>query len=120
VTVMHGTQYVALERAIKLLNASGCKYAVEAPDGRQFGNLPIASDGKANKMKRDYNFARKYNLHAKVDGLNTGEVVVIEADSDEDARRCVKNMSSRGVVRFGRGSCISRVDGRRAELLRVT
>lgn len=96
----------AIEAAVRTLANLGCKLKVIAPDGVEFGELVVAPV----KTKTVVNHFIQTNYRAKVDALQIGGITTVawsDKDSIENLRAA---MASRGIRRFGKGSCTTDID----------
>lgn len=100
----------AVRRAILLLRAAGVQYAVVDADGILHGNLPIKPAQKRASPK--YDNQGKFGYQEKLDAAQPGDVLVFEADTEEEAESLRGSIGSRairqgiGVVTTKRGAVI--------------
>jgi hypothetical protein len=118
------TQTTSLDRGMAFLRATGLRFAIEMPDQTYLGSLPVpaAQPEPVVTVTRRATHAPlnpKYEHKTRVDTLDVGGLLVIDADTEDDATRLASNVSARGVFQFGKGSCISSRNGLRVELLRI-
>lgn len=115
-TVHSSVQQVAIQRAITLLRAAKAEFAIRAPDGEVFGELPIAVVPKKIKVN---DFVKMFPGYIdQIKGMQAGDILVWEVPHDKaDAfRSCVSASAAQHV---GKGQCISTVTDKGVELLRV-
>lgn len=116
---MTDTQTTALNRALLLLKAAGCEYAVRTAAGELLGTLPIAPPPKARRHARVNRFADETGYVAMLRAMAPGDVKSIElADPSrlEAFRSCVSAQASKF---WGRGNSITSLTATAVEVLRV-
>ena len=114
---MSGIQNVALDRAIKLLEALKLEYAIKNFDGKILGNLEIKKKEKIPKYKRGS--ASQY-VRPFLQNLQIGEIVTVpcgQFDKQTVAQAC----SSMAYSMWGKGGATQtcRNGNNSIELIRV-
>ena len=72
---MNTVKALAIDQALKLLNASGCKYFVVDEEGKTYGEIPVLPKQKNDRKYKPgemLNYYKPFVINAKV-----GDVVVI-------------------------------------------
>lgn len=95
-------QREALEVAIKILDAQGCKYKVITADGAEFGVLEVAPERKRAR-RRDLSH---FGYPEKVRAMKVGDVIVFKAADEDEMASVASSASSVGIQTFGRGSVV--------------
>lgn len=116
---------IAIERAVKFLDAAGVQYAIKMPDGTMKGELKFEPPKKMRVHKGDLpwgDLSKQLDVYIKP--LKVGEVVRIENMIDEKKgftiRRIQGVASSRAILHFGKGNTITHRNGDVLEVLRVS
>lgn len=111
---MSSIKLIAVERAVVLLKASGCAYKVICEDGTEYGDLAVIPVKAARTRKHVHSFRHLYS--AQLDAMKPGDTQIWEHEHAEPLR---SSISAAACTRWGSGNSISRVEGRKVELLRV-
>lgn len=94
---MEKVEFAALEKAVRLLDAMGCKYRICTPGGHWFGELKI------EKRKRQFKHPKGEKtafLRHHLDGLEIGKVVKVPCDK-YDLAELQKSISSHLSKKLG-------------------
>ena len=114
---MSGIQNVALDRAIKILEALKLKYAIKDFDGKILGNLEIKKQEKVLKYKRGSpaQYVRPY-----LQNLQIGETVTVPC-GQFDKQTVAQSCSSMAYNLWGKGGATQtcRNGNNSIELIRV-
>lgn len=70
----------AFNKAIAILDALGCTYAVIDPDGKQIGNLKVAAEKRAYKSGKPYGYVSNY-IRTHCPALKVGEAINVPVDT---------------------------------------
>lgn len=123
---------LALNKALKMLDAVQANYKVVLPDGREFGALPMKHTGamrrnpstagkriaKAHAEGREWGDFANY-IKPKLEGVKPGEVVIIPKDK-YDLTMLSKNVSNYAGLVWGRGTFKSLKGDTGVEVLRIS
>lgn len=114
---MEKVEFLALEKAMRLLDAIGCKYRICSPGGNYFGDLNL----KQTKRKLKYPKGEKVKyLRQYLDNMKIGDVVKVPCDK-YDLGELQKNVSSHLSKTLGPKSHTTAInrDANCIEVLRV-
>jgi len=92
-----------ITKAIKMLEACGCKFAVIDPDGNQHGDLEVVVNKKRGPNKYPHGELRNY-IKGHLSQLSVGEVLVIPVGRFDFAS-LQSSISSAACAMFGNESC---------------
>lgn len=116
----------AIQRAITLLRAAGCEYAIRTKDGIHHGTLQIATPPGRKKGPTVNNYATKYNYLKAVADMQVGDILQWDATPDDYAG-LRSAIVSKGIREHGHGSVVSSIthgaqpgDPVKVELMRVS
>jgi hypothetical protein len=114
---MQATKQIAVERAIKLLEAAGASYHIEVDD-QEFG-APLHPEERKRRSCIINKGVTEY-VRERAAGMGVGEVVVIEP-GPFDLSAVQSIASAQMGTLFGQGSMITRKDNEKChvEVLRV-
>lgn len=117
-------QKIAVERALRFLNAAGCKYCILEADGTKHGTLEVAEDnGPKRKSSRFPRGALLAHYMPFVKGIGAGDSVVIpygEFGVDDDAKAALRGaLASWCSAKWGNKTYITHNNSHGIELLRV-
>lgn len=105
-----------IDQAVRNLTASGCKFAIITPDGRQLGELILEAPKKP--VRKHVNDFASTGYTATIKAMQVGEVAVFESDRFNPA-------AYRGAISacacsyFGPGNATSTIRDGKIELLRL-
>jgi hypothetical protein len=117
-TVSPSIQHVAIERAIKLLNAAKAPFAIQMPDGVMVGELTVTP--KVTKRKINDWVATFPGYTDAIEKMDIGDVLSWDLETEERAKAFRSSASAKGIHAFGNESCITAIkDGRHVEIMRV-
>ena len=108
-----------ISKAIKMLEACNCKFAIIDPDGKTHGELEVSESKKRKSSKYPYGELRKY-LTQYLDDMKPGDVAEIPLGK-YDFVTLQSSASSTSCVLFGNGSCTTtrNLKNKTIEVLRV-
>lgn len=109
---------IAVTKALKILDALGAKYKVILDD-QEYGTLETVAPRKRGPYKRVNNYVKQLDYIDKVRALEPGDVLKFPFDTADEARRFQSALSGRAGQIFGKGTCMTTVNGTTAELMRV-
>ena len=119
---MLGIQQTAINRALQMLHAAGCRFAVITPDGTKHGTLELAPEPKARTRIRAAHSlpVGALTAHTKkhIGGMQAGDCAVVpplDGVPIESLRSAVTSWASR---EWGSGSYMSSVNNFTIEILR--
>tara|TARA_B110000211_G_C14080853_1_gene554427 strand:+ start:3357 stop:3722 length:366 start_codon:yes stop_codon:yes gene_type:complete len=117
-------QKIAIERALRFLNAAGCKYCILEADGTKHGTLEVAAPKK--QERRASRFPRGAMLtHYKpfVQNMKAGDSVLVpygEFGADEEGKSALRGaLGSWCSATWGNKTYITHNNAKGVELLRV-
>ena len=106
-----------IAQAIKLLDASGCKYKVIDQDGNEYGILNVSEPKKSNKTYKHPPGTMHKFYHPLIKDMKVGDVVCIK-NFDFDARDLQGAVSAWASEHWGKGAYKTCVVGPDVEILR--
>lgn len=114
---MEKVQFAALEKAMRLLDATGCKYRICTPNGTWFGDLKI------EKQKRQFKYAfgeKSAYLRQYLTDIQIGHVVKVPSDKYDliDLQKSISSFLSKSLWPKCHTSTMNR-DENIIEVLRV-
>jgi len=114
---MEKVEFAALEKAMRLLDATGCKYRICTPNGTWFGDLNL--DRKKRKFKYPYGEKSEY-LNKYLADIQIGQVVKVPCDKYDliDLQKSLSSALSKKLGPKSHTSSINR-DDNCIEVLRV-
>lgn len=117
-------QKIAIERAVRFLNASGCKYCILEADGTKHGTLEVAEfKEQKRKPSRFGRGAMREHYLTFVKDLNLGSAVIIPYagfGADEAGKAALRGaVSSWCSAKWGNKTYITHNNAQGVELLRV-
>jgi hypothetical protein len=111
----------AIDRALRLLDAVGCKYGVVTPDGRTFGALPAqptAPPSRPRKRRPATNF-RQTGYSQKLRQMQVGDVERFFPPTGASAQQMQKTIHGTCCRLWGKGSFTTAVIKGAVEVLRM-
>lgn len=120
---MNEAQKVLLERAIKMLNACGVKYAIQMDDGGHIGPWKVSEDTPKRSHKIVNNF-KQYGYAEIIEGLAPGANTFIpfaEGMDKKTQESFASSISAKLVTTWGKGNGVTArsLDGKGIEVIRV-
>lgn len=111
---MMQVQQLALDRALKTLDALGAQYKIIMPDGSEHGVLTVTAAHRTRNMKYKFGERGEY-LATFMDKMQPGDVAVIPLGQYdlESLRSCA---SARAVGHWGKGSATVASDAKKQEI----
>jgi len=77
---MKEVQQVSLKKAITMLAAIGCKFAIVNPDGNKHGTLEITEKTDRKRAKSEFRRGEVHDYYIQfIENMNVGEVAEIPA-----------------------------------------
>lgn len=116
-SAMSSIQREAMNRAIRLLNAAGCQYAILTPDGEKLGALEIIEPKHRTRRMTGIDYRPLYL--EKVKALQPGDCVRIVAPDDIRPNALRSTITAWCSQKYGKGACLTTINGQTIELLRV-
>ena len=105
-----------ISKAIKLLDATGCKYKVIAPDDAEYGELKIQPPAK--KVRKINNF-RKTGYVDVIKNQKIGEVKIFNPPDGATPKAMQKAIAGTAAVIHGNGNYRSMITETHVEGLRI-
>jgi hypothetical protein len=114
---MEKVEFAALEKAMRLLDATGCKYRICTPGGSWFGDLNLA------KPKRKFKYPKGEKvtyLRQHLDSIQVGDVVKVPSDKYDigDLQKSISSYLSKTLGPKSHTTAMNR-DANCVEVLRV-
>lgn len=109
---MSSIHQVAINRALTLLSAAGCKFKIITAEGDEYGELEVVAPQSRKPVRRDLG-------HLYVDKMNklpVGGHLIFDHPEPERLRSA---LSAKAATMWGNGAAITSREGNRIELLRV-
>lgn len=121
---MMEVQKIAIERALRLLNAAGCKYCILEADGTKHGALEVAATKEtARRAGRFPRGAMLAHYLPFVKGMKAGDAALVPYGAfgaDEDGKSSLRAaMASWCSATWGNKTYITHNNEQGVELLRV-
>ena len=114
-------QKEAITRALRLLDAAKCQYAVIAPDGVKHGALEVAA--KNGKQKRNHPPGSYLTHHQPLtEKMAHGDAILVPFgpfDGPEDRESLRSSISAYCSRTWGAGTYITAINGAGIEVLRI-
>lgn len=114
---MEKVEFLALEKAIRLLDATGCKYRICTPGGNWFGDLNL------EKPKRKFKYPKGEKvtyLRQHLGNIQVGDVVKVPSDKYDigDLQKSISSYLSKTLGPKSHTTAMNR-DDNCVEVLRV-
>lgn len=116
---MEQIQKATIKKAILMLQACNCEFAIIDPDGKTHGNLVVEVPKKRSPNKYHHGELRKY-IKPYLDELSPGQVAVIPV-GPYDLTSLQSSVSSAACILFGNESCTTsrNRENNTVEILRI-
>jgi hypothetical protein len=113
--------HVAIERAIKLLNAAKAPFAIQMPDGAFIGELPVVIEKPKKPKKKINDWMAEFPGYSQIiEALEVGDSYSWDAGDLDKAKAFRSTVSSKGIHAHGNESCMTALrDGRHVDILRM-
>jgi hypothetical protein len=117
-------QTEALNRALKLLNAAGCSYAVIDAEGHKYGGLDVVEPKPPRKQRhRNHPIGTFIDYHRQfTNALKPGEAVKVPLGpftSPEDTNSLRSSISAYFAREIGPGKILTVITSTEIEVLRI-
>jgi hypothetical protein len=114
---MEKVEFAAVEKAMRLLDATGCQYRICTPDGKWFGDLKI------ERKKRNYKYPKGEKvafLRQHLNSIAIGKVIKVPCDKYDlsDLQKSISSHLSKTLGLKSHTTTINR-DAQCIEVLRV-
>ena len=106
-----------IAQAIKLLDASGCKYKVIDQDGNEYGVLTVSEPKKSSRTFKHQPGTMHRFYYPLIKDMKVGDVVVVK-NFDYEARALQGAISAWATEHWGKGAYKTCVVGPDVEILR--
>lgn len=108
-----------ISQAIKLLDASGCKYKVIDQDGNEYGVLTVSEPKKSSRTFKHKPGTMHKFYYPLIKDMKIGDVVVLK-NFDYEARDLQGAVTAWATEHWGKGSYKTCVNGQDVEILRCS
>lgn len=117
-------QKIAIERALRFLNAAGCKYCILEPDGTKHGALEVAAPkGPTRQASRFPRGAMLAHYMPFVKDLKAGDAALVpygDFGADEGSKSALRGaLAAWCSAKWGNKTYITHNNAQGVELLRV-
>lgn len=112
---------LALNKALAMLRAAGCEFAVRTPEGEVFGDLPIATEKKRGGWHKKHDFATEFGYIDQVKTMKQGDMLswTVGPERARQFQSAVAGTAGRYLPKGGFMTTVTGEDKGTVEILRV-